>query len=74
MLSDVIGKRSEPPSDKVGVNFLFPRPRLYVCHYCMVSYGLTTNTMPTRFVVCAHSHLIKGTMFIKENLTRIMWF
>ena len=40
------------------VNFFIPRTCLYVCHYIYIycTYGLTTNTMPTR-IVCAHSHL-----------------
>ena len=40
------------------LKFLFPRARLYVCHYKYVycTYGLTTNTMPTR-IVRARAHL-----------------
>ena len=55
MWSEVIGERSEPPSDNLGGEFLFPRACLYFCHYYMVSYGLTTNTMTTRLLY-AHIH------------------
>ena len=51
-----IDERSEPPSDKLGDEVFIASPRLYVCH---ITFGLTTNTMPTRNV-CAHSHLFKA--------------
>ena len=59
-----IGERSEPPSDKLGGE-IFIFSCMLVClsvyiYIYMMLYGLTTNTIPTHIVVCAHPHLIKG--------------
>ena len=45
----VIGKRSEPSSDKLGGE-IFISSRTLVCLslYINCTYGVTTNTMPTR--------------------------
>ena len=32
VIVEQVGERSEPPSDKLGGEILFPRARLYVCH------------------------------------------
>ena len=59
---NIIGEQGEPPSDKLGGE-IFISSYALVClsiYIYMVSYGLTTNTMPTR-IVCIHSQLKAGS-------------
>ena len=59
MWSEVIGERSEPPSDNLGGEFLFPRACLYVCHY----YGVVRpdNQYHAHSLCCMRTFtLIKG--------------
>ena len=54
----LIGEQVEPPSDKLGGEICIASRALvhmFVTIYIYGTYGLTTNTMPTR-IVCAHSH------------------
>ena len=49
----LIGERSEPPSDKLGGEFVLPSAHLYVSIYIYICVRPDDRTVPTLYVACA---------------------
>ena len=69
-----IGKRSEPPSYKLGGEVSLPCTHLYVCHYIYMVYVRPDNLYHSHSLVCAHSHVRWWNFFASHTLVCLSLF